>query len=177
MARRRPNALPTTLLDYGSLEGGLVRMMNRFRDDGTMTGDPEADRYLRSEPNAALLGLLYDQRVRAEYAFTGPIRLRDRLGHLDMRRIAKMDDQALREAFAVLPAVHRFTNRMADYTHGVARAVARDWQGSALHLWDDGAEFDTVRDRARNLPGFGPQKALKMKFVLHYFGWRDFSGE
>ncbi len=152
-------------------------MMNRFRDDGTMTGDPEADRYLRTDPNAALLGLLYDQRVRAEYAFTGPMRLRARLGHLDMKKIAEMDDQSLRDAFAVLPAVHRFTNRMADYTHGVARALVRDWRGSALHLWNDGVDFDTIHDRVNALPGFGPQKAAKMKFVLHYFGWRDFSAD
>ena len=140
-----------------------------------MTGDEEADRYLRSDPDAALLGLLFDQRVRAEYAFTGPMRLRDRLGHLDMRKIARMDDQALRDAFAILPAVHRFTNRMADYTHGVSKALVTSWRGSALHLWDDGADFETIRRRVETLPGFGPQKAAKMRFVLHYFGWRDFS--
>jgi len=151
-------------------------MMNRFRDEGTMTGDEAADRYLRSDANAALLGLLYDQRVRAQYAFTGPARLRDRLGHLDMRRIARMDGQALRDAFAVLPAVHRFTNRMADYTHGVAKVLVDDWGGSAEALWADGVDFPVIRDRVERLPGFGPQKALKMRFVLHYFGWRDFGG-
>lgn len=176
MPKKRTNPPPTTLLDYGPLEGGLVRMMDRFRDEGTMTGDPGADRFLRADPNAALLGLLYDQRVRAEYAFTGPMRLRDRLGHLDMRRIARMDGQELRDAFSVLPAVHRFTNRMADYTHGVALALVRDWKGSALALWDDGADFETIRRRVEALPGFGPQKAAKMKYVLHYFGWRDFTG-
>ena len=176
MPRRRPNPPPATLLDYGDLEGGLVRMMNRFRDEGTMTGDEAADRYLRTDPNAALLGLLYDQRVRAEYAFTGPARLRDRLGHLDMRRIARMDGQTLRDTFAVLPAVHRFTNRMADYTHGVAKALVEDWGGTAESLWADGAEFPVIHDRVERLPGFGPQKAQKIRFVLHYFGWRDFGG-
>jgi len=31
-----------------------------------------------------------------------------------------------------------------------------------------------VQKRLVELPGFGKQKALKMKFVLHYFGHRAF---
>jgi hypothetical protein len=27
------------------------------------------------------------------------------------------------------------------------------------------------------LPGFGPLKAEKMRYVLHYFGYRDFADE
>ena len=63
-------------LDYGDLDGGLVRMMERHRTDGTLTGDVEADAFLRASPEAVLLGLLFDQRVRAESAFTGPERVR-----------------------------------------------------------------------------------------------------
>ncbi len=164
-------------IDYDHLDGGLVRMMNRYREEGTLLGDPTADAYLRDDPNAALLGLLYDQRVRAEYAFTGPHRLRDRLGHLDMEKIAAMDPEALRTLFAEKPAVHRFTNKMADATHEIARILAEEHDGNAAHLWNDGADADTVARRVRELPGFGRQKAAKMKYVLHYFGHRDFSGE
>lgn len=166
---------PIKLLDYGTLEGGLVRMMERFKEEGTLTGDPEADAYLREDPNAALLGLLYDQRVRAEYAFTGPHRLRDRLGHLDMKKIAAMDADDLRARFAEQPAVHRFTNKMADTTHQIARILTDEYDGNAANLWNDGADATTIARRLKKLPGFGAQKAAKMKFVLHYLGYRDFS--
>ena len=164
-----------THLDYSHFEGGLVRMLNRFKEEGTLTGDVEADEYLRETPNAALLGLLYDQRVRAEYAFTGPHRLRERLGHLDMKKLAAMDPDDLRERFAEKPAVHRFTNKMADTTHAVATIVADEYDGDAANLWNDDADFATIEKRVRKLPGFGKQKATKMKYVLHYFGYRDFS--
>ena len=166
---------PFKLLDYGDLQGGLSRMMDRFRDEGTMIGDPNADAFISENPNAALLGMLYDQRVRAEYAFTGPIRLHDRLGHLDMRRIAVYSDEQLRTIFAEKPAVHRFTNKMADQTRAVAAIVSEEYDGDAANLWNDGSEFPVIEKRIRALPGFGPQKAYKMKFVLHYFGYRDFS--
>ncbi len=167
--------IEVTHLDYGDLEGGLVRMMDRFREEGTLTGDAEADDYLRQDPNAALLGLLYDQRVRAEYAFTGPHRLRARLGHLDPRHIAAMDREALREAFAEKPAVHRFTNKMADTTHAVCQHLTEAYDGDAANLWNEGTDLATIEKRVKKLPGFGAQKAAKIKYVLHYFGHRDFS--
>ena len=166
---------PTTLLDYGDLDGGLVRMMERFKEEGTMTGEPEADQFLMDDANAALLGMLYDQRVRAEYAFTGPIRLKERLGHLDMAKLAAMDLDTLREQFAEKPAVHRFTNVMADRTHQIAQILVDEYDGNAATMWNDGSDFSTIQKRLMKLPGFGKMKAMKMRYVLHYFGSRDFS--
>lgn len=166
-----------TLLDYGDLEGGLARMMDRFRDEGTLTGDAEADAFIRQHPEAALLGLLFDQRVRAEFAFTGPQRLHARLGHLDLQKIAAHDEDDFRAKFAELPAVHRFTNKMAEMTQAVAQAMCAHYDGRAENLWNDGADSDTLAKRARALPGFGKDKAKKLRYVLHYFGYRDFSGE
>ena len=162
-------------LDYSHFDGGLVRMLDRFQAEGTFTGDVDADDYLRRSPNALVLGLLYDQRVRAEYAFTGPHRLRDRLGHLDLKKLAALDPETLRDVFAQKPAVHRFTNKMADQTHAVARLLTDTYDANAANLWNDGADFPVIEKRLRQLPGFGVQKAAKMKFVLHYFGYRDFS--
>ena len=49
--------------------------------------------------------------------------------------------------------------------------------GDAANLWNDGADFAAVEKRVRKLPGFGKEKAQKLRYVLHYFGHRDFSGE
>lgn len=169
--------IEVTHIDYSELEGGLARMLDRFKESGTFTGELEADDYLRRSPNGALLGLLYDQRVRAEYAFTGPIRLHERLGHLDMHQIAAMEPEVLREHFAVQPCVHRFTNKMADTTHEIARILVDQYQGDAANLWNDGASFSEIQKRVMKLPGIGKDKARKFKYVLHYFGFRDFTGD
>ncbi len=163
-------------LEVTDMDGGLARMIKRFQDEGTLTGDLEADEFLREHPEAALLGLLFDQRVLAESAFTGPQRLHERLGHLDLKRIARMDLEPLQAVFAQKPAVHRFTNKMADYTKQVAAAMTEQYKGRASALWDDGADVDTIRKRVAKLPGFGPGKSMKMKYVLHYLGYRDFAG-
>lgn len=168
-------AYASTLLDYGDLSGGLARMMDRFRDEGTLIGTTAEDAFICNNANAALLGMLYDQRVRAEYAFTGPHRLKERLGHLDMKRIADMDAETLRDLFAEKPAVHRFTNVMAERTQAIARIVAEDYGGDAANMWSGDVDFPTIRKRLMALPGFGKMKAEKMRYVLHYFGHRDFS--
>ncbi len=162
-------------LDYSHMGGGLARMMDRFKEEGTLTGDQDADDFIRNDPNAALLGLLYDQRVRAEYAFTGPQRLFERLGHLDMKKIAAINDEKFRALFAEQPAVHRFTNKMADNTQDIARILTEQYKGNAANLWNDGADFPTIKKRVQALPGFGPQKSEKIKYVLHYFDFRDLS--
>jgi uncharacterized HhH-GPD family protein len=164
-------------IDYSHFDGGLVRMMDRFKEEGTLTGEIEADDFIRKYPNAALLGLLYDQRVRAEFGFTGPQRLNDRIGHLDMQGIADADPDEFRELFGQQPAVHRFTNKMAEMTQQLARVIANEYGNDAANLWNDGADFATIKKRVRKLPGFGEQKSAKMKYVLHYFGYRDFSDD
>jgi uncharacterized HhH-GPD family protein len=155
--------------DYSELDGGLVRMLDRLQQEGTATKDLDADQLLRDDANAVLLGLLYDQRVLAETAFCGPLKLKRRLGHFEMRKIADHDPDAFKEVFAESPAVHRFVNKMADGTQTVARILADEYDGDAANLWNDGADLATVEKRVRKLPGFGPMKATKLKFCLYYF--------
>lgn len=163
-------------LDISTAGGGIRRMLDRFLTEGTLTGHIEEDDFLRQYPAAALLGLLYDQRVRAEYAFMGPKRLYDRLGHLDLARIADMELGELSALFAQPVAVHRFSNKMAEYTQKIARHVVDSYQGHTERLWNDGADLATISKRVLALPGFGPGKTAKIKYVLHFLGYRDFSG-
>ena len=160
--------------DYSDLDGGLSRMLNRLQAEGTFTKDLDADQFLRDEPNAVLLGLLYDQRVLAETAFCGPHKLKQRLGHLDMKRIAEMDEDAFRDVFIESPAVHRFTGTMPARTQAVAQKLADDYDGDAANLWREGSCAE-VEKRLQTLPGFGPLKAKKLKLCLYYLGHRDLS--
>lgn len=155
--------------DYSYLDGGLVRMLNRLKAEGTATKDADADQFLRENANAVLLGLLFDQRVLAETAFIGPLKLKQRLGHFDMRKIADHDPEDFKRLFAEQPAVHRFTNTMADRTQAVAKKLADDYNGDATNIWNDGADVKTIDKRIRDLPGFGPLKATKLKHALYYF--------
>ena len=61
-------------------------------------GTKEADEFIRSTPFAFLLGVLFNQGMKAEKVWEAPLTLRNRLGHLDPKRIAIMAAGDLEEA-------------------------------------------------------------------------------
>lgn len=151
--------------------GGLDRIEDRFGTEGRALDDPDAEALLRDSAVALLLGVLYDQQVRAEVAFTGPHRLKGRIGHLDPHRIALMDADAFHGAFAMSPAVHRFSGMMADRTQALMTYVVDHLGGDPATLWRGRSDDDIVA-AARQLPGFGAGKVKTLLHALAVFGHR-----
>src|SRR4029077_12614565 len=77
------------------------------------TDSDEANRLIASEPVALLIGFAIDQQVTVQQAFSGPLKLKERVGTLDAREIAEMDPARLEAAFRQTPAIHRFPRAMA----------------------------------------------------------------
>src|SRR5258707_11209505 len=99
------------------------------------TGDDEADRLIAADPNALLIGFMLDQQVTVQKAFSGPLVIRERLGTLDPRRLAEMDPQRMRDAFATPPAVHRFPSAMADRVRSLCALLTTEYGGDASRIW------------------------------------------
>ena len=132
-----------------------------------MTGDPEADGLLASEPLALLIGMLLDQQVPMEWAFGSPARLKVRLGgELDAVRIAAMDPGELEGAFRGPPALHRFPGSMAKRTQALCVALVDGYGGRAEALWEDAGTGAELLRRRKALPGFGDEKARIFLAVL-----------
>jgi uncharacterized HhH-GPD family protein len=147
-----------------------------------ITGDPEADELLNRDGTALLIGMLLDQQVPMEWAFTGPATLRTRLGHLDAARIAAMDEDDLVAVACAKPAIHRFPAVMARRIHALCLALVEHHHGTADRIWsgvDDGHE---LYRRLRMLPGFGDEKAkifialLAKRFAVRPQGWERAAG-
>ena len=78
------------------------------------TESDEANRLIASEPLALLIGFAIDQQITVQQAFSGPLKLKERIGTLDARSIAALDPATLEEAFRRTPAIHRFPRVMAE---------------------------------------------------------------
>jgi uncharacterized HhH-GPD family protein len=124
----------------------------------TWTGRPEADRLLETDPLALLIGLVLDQQVKMEKAFSGPYELRERLGHLDAVRIARMGPDELDAVFRQRPALHRFPGNMARRVQRLCQIVAERYGGDAAAIWRDVPDGAELARRISALPGFGEQK-------------------
>lgn len=149
----------------------------------TWTGRPEADRLLETDPLALLIGLVLDQQVKMEKAFSGPYELRQRLGHLDAERIAGMDPDRLAAVFRERPALHRFPGSMARRVQQLCQAVAADYGGAADRIWQEVASGEELKKRIGGLPGFGDQKTkitlavLAKKFGVKPEGWERYAAD
>jgi uncharacterized HhH-GPD family protein len=122
------------------------------------TGDPEADRLLVSDPLALLIGFALDQQVTVQKAFSGPLELRRRLGHLDAARIAGTPVEELERLFAERPALHRFPRAMGRRVKELCAVIAERYGGVAARLWTDATDGPDLRRRLLALPSFGPMK-------------------
>jgi uncharacterized HhH-GPD family protein len=145
-----------------------------------VTGDPEADKLLVDDPLALTIGMLLDQQVPMEWAFSGPLRLREKLGgRLDAAEIAALDPAELEAMFKGPPALHRYPGSMARRTQALCQHMVEHYGGDAAAVWtgvDDGNE---LLRRVKALPGFGADKSkiftalLAKRFGVQPAGWEQ----
>ena len=130
------------------------------------TDSDEANELIASDPLALLVGFVLDQQVTVQKAFSGPLELRRRIGHLDAARIAATPVDELERLFAERPALHRFPRAMARRTQELCAVIAGRYGGDAARIWTDAADGPDLRRRLLALPSFGPMKADGVLAIL-----------
>ncbi|MFG2055087.1 HhH-GPD-type base excision DNA repair protein [Micromonospora sp. NPDC048930] len=145
--------------------------------------DPAANELLARSPLALLLGMVLDQQVPMEKAFSSPYVLAQRLGHEpDARELAGYAPEALVALFAQPPALHRFPKAMAARVQEVCQVLVERYDGDPARLWSEAADGRDLLRRVGELPGFGRQKAqifvalLGKRFGVAPDGWREAAG-
>lgn len=158
--------------------GGMLRELH-------LTGNPDADKLLNDDPFALLVGMLLDQQYPMEHAFSGPLKLANRMDGFDLHKIAATDLDAFVELSVTPPAIHRYGGSMGRRVHALAQHIIDTYDGETTNIWlagrpkPDGAE---VLKRLKALPGFGEQKAkiflalLGKQRGIQPKGWREAAG-
>jgi uncharacterized HhH-GPD family protein len=146
--------------------------------------DERADALLSRDPFALLVGMLLDQQIPMEWAFTGPWTIAERLGtsSLDPRIVAGHDPDAFVAVMSGPPAVHRYPASMGARVQKLAAFVVERYDGDASRLWVDAGSGAELKRRLAQLPGFGDQKAriflalLGKQLGVQPEGWRAAAG-
>lgn len=146
--------------------------------------EPDADALLEANPFALLVGMMLDQQIPMEVAFSGPKKIADRIGSVDAREIADYNPDKFTELCSQTPAIHRFPGSMSKRVQALAQMIVDDYDGDVTAVWTaddpDGAE---VLRRLKKLPGFGDQKArifvalLGKQYGVQPKGWRAAAGD
>lgn len=155
-----------------------------LRDNARMatylTGNATADALLDSDLNALLIGMVLDQQVPMEKAFSGPAVIAERMGgRFDVSAIAALPEEEFVAICAAKPAVHRFPGSMGKRVHQVCRVLVEQYDGRAENVWSEASTGAEVKQALMSLPGFGEEKATIFTALLGKqrdvtpLGWRD----
>jgi uncharacterized HhH-GPD family protein len=147
--------------------------------------DPKANELLGRDPLALLVGMVLDQQVTFEKAFSSPYVLCERMGvtELDTHALATFDPDTLVQVFATPPALHRFPRAMAARVQEVCAMLVERYDGDVTRLWSDAKTGAELFTRVSGLPGFGKQKAqifvalLGKQYGVQPRGWRAAAGD
>ena len=125
-----------------------------------LSQDQDADAFLTGNWLALLIGMVLDQQVTIEKAFSSPAELSRRLGApLDAAAIAAMPLDDLSALFRERPALHRYPGSMAKRVQDVCRVVATDYGNKVENIWEGVTDGEELVGRLNALPGFGIQKS------------------
>jgi uncharacterized HhH-GPD family protein len=148
-----------------------------------LTGNPDADSLLTEDDNALLIGMILDQQVPMEKAFSGPLVIAQRMGGtLDVAAIAASDEAEFVALCSRPPAIHRFPASMAKRVRQCCQALVERYDGQAANVWRDLPTGAAVKAALASLPGFGADKAAIFTAVLGKRrgitppGWQEAAG-
>jgi uncharacterized HhH-GPD family protein len=150
----------------------------------TLPIDADANELLQRSPLALLVGMVLDQQVPFEWAFSAPYELVKRLGHEpDAHELAEFDPDELVKIFTGPPALHRFPKANAKRVQDVCRLLVERYDGDPSKLWSEAKTGQELFRRVSELPGFGKQKAqimvalLGKQYGVRPKGWREAAGD
>ena len=153
-------AVAAALIAHGTvlaqtLGGGAARF----------TADDDANAMIHDDPFAFLVAVIADQGIKAERAWAIPLELKRRLGGFSAEHVSG-DPQAVRDAFAAPPKLHRFVNQVADWIVTGAEIVMTTYGGDASAIWAGDPTAANLRARFDDFPGIGQKKAAMAVEIL-----------
>src|SRR5262249_24502456 len=133
--------------------------------------DADANELLSASPLALLIGMLRDQQVTMEKAFTSPRALVRRLGHEPTAaELAAFAPEALTAVFSARPALHRYPRAMAGRVQQLCQVIVDRYGGDPAGVWAGAKTGAELLARLRELPGFGAGQA---QIFLALLGQQD----
>ena len=149
------------ILEYGRTLEKIVKF------DPTL--NPEANKLFTDEDDfstAFFFGVIFDQSIPAEQAWEKPFILKQRLGHLDVKKISKMKDDELKVIFNEAPKLHRFPNNYAEYIKDACKMLIDKYKGNAANIWNDNPLCAELQRRFESFKGIGQKKASMATNIL-----------
>ena len=133
------------------------------------SGDPEADELLNDlegHPHAFVIACLLDRQVKAEVAWTAPLRMKERLGTFSFERLAGLSEKEVVKMMSSPTPLHRFPDKMARNVHRAVEHIQEEYAGNACRIWSGRPSSALVVYRFLQFRGVGPKIATMAANIL-----------
>lgn len=121
--------------------------------------DEVSKKFVINNPNAFIVGLISDQSVKAELAWSLPYNLYKRLNSFDFNYIVNnLTVGDIEAAIKEKPALHRYPNRMATFIYEAMKKILIDYNDDATNIWQN-ESAEVIIQRLEEFKGISHKKA------------------
>ena len=124
--------------------------------------DKDAFELIQNDSNAFFFGLISDQSVKAEVAWSLPFKLLQRIKHLDIERLSVMTTEELNDILKLKPALHRYPSQMSKHIILASQKLKEKYQGKASKIWEEPANAAEIVNRLKEFSGIGSVQDKKL---------------
>lgn len=126
----------------------------------------EEKRFILDNLNAFVIGLISDQSVKAEVAWSLPYKLSERIGNFDFNKIlSEYDESDIENFIKEKPALHRYPSRMANYIYSAMNDIVTKYDSNAENIWKNKTASEIVSS-LEQFQGISHKKASLGTLIL-----------
>lgn len=137
-------------LDNVEIESSILK--------GNLLNETEKQ-FIIDNPNAFLIGLISDQSVKAEIAWSLPYKLYERLNTFNFQEIINnYSVDSLEKVLKEKPSLHRYPSKMSIYILEAMKKVFTEYNSSAENIWKNKSAKEIV-NALESFKGISHKKA------------------
>jgi len=157
------NAIRDKLINFA--ENDAEKVMKEESQDWEEDKDPN------EYPLEFVLRVIFDEHIRWELAWAAPDELRNRLGHLDVNKIAQIDESELKKIMSTPKALHPYVNKMPRQIIRACKFIVDRYNGDARQIWKGSLYAKDIENRFDEIPQIGQKKAsMAVNMLVRDYG-------
>lgn len=126
----------------------------------------EEKQFILNNLNAFIIGLISDQSVKAETAWSLPYKLSERLGNFEFKEILKKyTEKDIEDIIREKSSLHRYPSRMANYIYNAMNDIVTKYDSNAENIWKNKTAAEIV-ESLEKFKGISHKKASLGTLIL-----------
>lgn len=126
----------------------------------------EEKQFILNNLNAFIIGLISDQSVKAETAWSLPYKLSERLGNFEFKEILKKyNEKDIEDIIRKKTSLHRYPSRMANYIYNAMNDIVIKYDSKAENIWKNKTAAEIV-ESLEKFKGISHKKASLGTLIL-----------